>query len=562
MSKVFRILLFLLFAMNVNGQSESDSLLHEFATQESDSLRVDAAIRLYSPMIGLSPDSVYLILEEALSLARKNHLDEQLVNLEILKGQVFGRLNNFVEEHKSYLRAEKLLDSLKHTMPDSTYLKHKISITNDIAIVFYRTGKLEEAREIYGQIIKLIEETPEEWRPQNTQQYYVITYNNLGSTYLQEEDYDHAEIYYLKAMSYLDKDDKVRLASILNNLGIIEKDRGNYEQSLDYLNRSIQLRRDLKFLEGEVQTLNNLGDLLWKMGKTRQALDTLQKVSQMADQNQLLQSYTIALDKLSGIYFELKDYRQAYLYHKQYKQSYDSLVNMENLRNITQLEMQQRFEQRIQEESLVRQKEDLIRQRREAIYLFTMITAILLVALLLLLYALQRSKLKRHRLISEKEGLKSKSLELENEKLNLDLEYKNKELTTNVIYLAKTNEFISEVAEKLMKRRVYFTKENQKVIDELIRDLQNFSDRKTWKEFELRFQEVHSDFYNKLIAQFPDLSNNEKKLCAFLRLNMTTKEISAITYQSINSITVARSRLRKKLGIDKDENLIAFLEKL
>ncbi len=96
----------------------------------------------------------------------------------------------------------------------------------------------------------------------------------------------------------------------------------------------------------------------------------------------------------------------------------------------------------------------------------------------------------------------------------------------------------------------------------MIRELQSFTDIDTWKEFELRFQEVHSDFYTKLNDSFPNLTNNEKKLCAFLRLNMTTKEISAITYQSITSITVARSRLRKKIGIDKDENLVSFLESL
>jgi DNA-binding CsgD family transcriptional regulator len=58
------------------------------------------------------------------------------------------------------------------------------------------------------------------------------------------------------------------------------------------------------------------------------------------------------------------------------------------------------------------------------------------------------------------------------------------------------------------------------------------------------------------------VSANEKKLCAFLRLNMSTKEISAITYQSINSITVARSRLRKKLDIESDESLISFLKSM
>jgi DNA-binding CsgD family transcriptional regulator/cell division protein FtsL len=246
----------------------------------------------------------------------------------------------------------------------------------------------------------------------------------------------------------------------------------------------------------------------------------------------------------------------------EFKVHYDSLMNQENLNNITQLEMQQRFEQKLQEDKLLRQKEDLIRQRRETIYLFTIITACLITVVLVMLYALQRGKLKRQHLIAEKDRLLRKSLELENEKLNLDLEYKNKELTTNVIYLAKTNEFIADVAEKLVKRRIYFTRENQKLIDELIRDLQSFSDKNTWREFELRFQEVHINFYTKLLELHPDLSANEKKLCAFLRLNMTTKEISAITYQSLNSITVARSRLRKKLGVDKEENLITYLEQL
>ncbi|NLO49679.1 MAG: hypothetical protein GX103_00750, partial [Bacteroidales bacterium] len=83
-----------------------------------------------------------------------------------------------------------------------------------------------------------------------------------------------------------------------------------------------------------------------------------------------------------------------------------------------------------------------------------------------------------------------------------------------------------------------------------------------WTEFEVRCQQVHNDFYTKLNERFPNLSANEKRLSAFLRLNMSTKEISAITYQSPNSITVARSRLRKKLGLDTDENLISFLETL
>jgi tetratricopeptide (TPR) repeat protein len=544
------------------GQSATDSLIHSFNTNKNDSLRIDASIRLYDLMIGTLPDSLYQILEEAIYLAEKKNLDDRVAKLEMLKGQILDRLNNYVSAQQAFLRAEVILEGIKGKIPDSTYLKLKIAFFNNMATVFFRTGKLEEALGYYEQIIHYLQHASEAALPLKSKVYYMIAYNNIGSVYLQQKKYDPAETYYLKSITYLEEDNKVALSSILNNLGIIEKDRGNFQKSLDYLNRSLQLRREKGFIAGEVQALNNIGDLFWKMGETRKALDTLLKVSEMAKEHKLIQSYNIAAEKLASIYYELGDYRKAYLTHLDFKLHYDSLMNQENLSNITQIEMQHRFEQKMHEENMQRQKEDLIRQRRETTYFFTAITAILLLSLITLLYALQQSKLKRHQLAAEKDRLRQKSLELENEKLNIDLEYKNKELTTNVIYLARTNEFISGIAEKLMKHRIYFTKENQKLVDGLIRELTSFSDRDTWKEFELRFQEVHKDFYNKLNEQFPDLSSNEKKLCAFLRLNMTTKEISAITYQSINSITVARSRLRKKLGIDQDENLIAFLEKL
>lgn len=96
----------------------------------------------------------------------------------------------------------------------------------------------------------------------------------------------------------------------------------------------------------------------------------------------------------------------------------------------------------------------------------------------------------------------------------------------------------------------------------MIKELLQNTSQDVWKEFELRFQEVHSDFYKNLNKTFPDLTPNEKKICAFLRLNMSTKDISAITYQSTRSIDMARFRLRKKMKLENDENLINYLAKL
>jgi DNA-binding CsgD family transcriptional regulator len=78
----------------------------------------------------------------------------------------------------------------------------------------------------------------------------------------------------------------------------------------------------------------------------------------------------------------------------------------------------------------------------------------------------------------------------------------------------------------------------------------------------VRFQNVHIDFYKNLGEKFPDLSPNELKMCAFLKLNMSTKEIAALTYQSQDSIRQARSRLRQKLGVAKEENLVLYLSQI
>ncbi|MBK9540268.1 MAG: hypothetical protein IPO12_16220, partial [Flavobacteriales bacterium] len=137
------------------------------------------------------------------------------------------------------------------------------------------------------------------------------------------------------------------------------------------------------------------------------------------------------------------------------------------------------------------------------------------------------------------------------------------ELTANALFLLKKNELIGHIAERLLKAKPTFRQENQQVIQEIVRDLQSSHDEHNWKEFEAHFTRVHTTFYQTLQERFPALTPNERKLCAFLRLNMSTKDISAITQQTLNSITVARSRLRKKLEIEGEEvNLVDFLQSI
>jgi DNA-binding CsgD family transcriptional regulator len=142
-----------------------------------------------------------------------------------------------------------------------------------------------------------------------------------------------------------------------------------------------------------------------------------------------------------------------------------------------------------------------------------------------------------------------------------ELEFKNKELTINLLSLMKKNEMLSDISNRLTTiERAAKKEETKDAISKISREIRSNADDKMLNEFTIRFQEVHKGFYEALLAKFPDLTNNELKLCAFLRLNMSSKDISDLTGQRIQTIEQARYRLRKKLGISNSEtNLASFL---
>ena len=170
---------------------------------------------------------------------------------------------------------------------------------------------------------------------------------------------------------------------------------------------------------------------------------------------------------------------------------------------------------------------------------------------------LQQANLEKYQL-----ALNARQLELDKELLQAQVELKDKQLATEVLHRVQNHELIKDVVQKLIAVHARSTKDTKETLGSVLKGLEKSLEDKAWQDFELRFQQVHPAFYEKLQLDFPDLSLNERRLCAFLKLNMTTKEISAITGQSVNSIQVARWRMRKKLNLqDAEEALTDFFSK-
>jgi|GEM_PF-741721 len=161
--------------------------------------------------------------------------------------------------------------------------------------------------------------------------------------------------------------------------------------------------------------------------------------------------------------------------------------------------------------------------------------------------------------LKKAEQLERELLQKDKEQLERDLATKDRELNTKVAQLIQNNELVNGVIHKLEDLLKLEGVDKNKQIRFIINGLLNRTNEDLWMQFEITFGQVHPSFYDDLYEKFPNLTPNERKLSAFLKMNLSTKDISSITHQTIRSIEVARFRLRKKMDLPRSTNLTKYL---
>ena len=161
----------------------------------------------------------------------------------------------------------------------------------------------------------------------------------------------------------------------------------------------------------------------------------------------------------------------------------------------------------------------------------------------------------------ERNKTESELVALRNQKLESDINFKNSELASSAMHLVKKGELLTKVKGELtqvMKRL-----ENEQAISELKKMIKTLSEDdqvdKEWENFTKHFDTVHSDFVVRVKEKHPAITGNEMKLCAYLRMNLSTKEIAQLMNISVRGVEISRYRLRKKLGIPTEMNLFEYL---
>jgi ligand-binding sensor domain-containing protein len=156
-----------------------------------------------------------------------------------------------------------------------------------------------------------------------------------------------------------------------------------------------------------------------------------------------------------------------------------------------------------------------------------------------------------------------KHAQLIHQKLNDELEARSKELTNYALLIIQKNRLLEELKMKLKEVIRHPGSSNLRDFRNLVQMINyNFSPEKEWKEFSANFNRVHGGFSETLKAKFPDLTNNDLRLCALYRISIPSRDIAEAMGISSTSVKMARYRLRKKLGLSPEEDISKFLNTL
>jgi tetratricopeptide (TPR) repeat protein len=348
---------------------------------------------------------------------------------------------------------------------------------------------------------------------------------------MKEKRYAEAMTYAEQALKYIMASgfqensalSRVALSDIYSIMGLVNYETGSYGLAREYLLRGYHLLDSLEDYSRIRGIAEPLAMIYQKAGRADSALLIYQRI--------LIKSDTFTNNQIT---------------------SFSKLFTA-----------QMEYEQEVREQQLQLQYRKTIQKRNLMIFIGSGILLILVVLLLVLRLRLEQQKKRRVEAEKKQALLERQQAVLEKEKADVKLESQTREMTMNVMNLIRKNELMLEFSKRLVL--IGKNTEDRRTgseIMQLITTMEQNASTNVWEEFELRFSQVHNSYYERLLSRFPELSPGDLKLCALLKLNLSTKEICELSGQRPSTLDMARYRLRKKLGLTPQDNLVTFLSQV
>jgi tetratricopeptide (TPR) repeat protein/DNA-binding CsgD family transcriptional regulator len=372
-------------------------------------------------------------------------------------------------------------------------------VSLNIGVVYAELGAAEKARGYYHRSLAIAEAS-------NSRSLRISPLINLGNLLTKISENEGALDYYAQALE-LARDLGLRHGEMfaLTNIGALHLDAGRHEPALGYLREALPIAQAIEDAAAW-RIIFMIGRSHAERKEFPEALDWLTRALDGSRALEFLDNEVRVHETLSALYEDLGDAARSLDHYKQFAAIREKLFGQQQQRAVANLEMRAEIERAAREREILR---------------------------------------------------------LEKERLEADAEHRTKELTAMALHLVEKNQFLDALRREMSDVVGALDGSARPMVKGLLRQVDgNISADDDWRAFEEQFERVHHDFLKRLVARAPDLSRTELKICALLKINLSTKEIASMLATSDRTVGNHRYRIRKKLGLDEDVNITAYFAAL
>lgn len=453
-----------------------------------------------------------------------------------------------------YLKGLKIIEKIgTHPLLGDFY--------NNIGVCYSRTNNYDKAEPYFNKALQTNLKTGSS--PNNIS----TNYNNLSEVKMKAGDFDGAIEYALKAAQCLDeKRYPDEYYSIQAHLGFLYLQKQEFDRAYTWLNNAYRHQVGRRTKADLFETCLMLMNLYATTGETDSLDRYKEETARLVDE--------IGNPAIRARFYE----GMARLYHSrgENEKAYETLQNLIVLKDsVYRAENLARMEQahniyEIEKKAI--EKEYAIEKWDPVVVFFTMGSVVMVMAGLLIWIIVIRHKTERVRKekdeanasLSELRKLRLNEEREQKEKAERDLNEQQRRLTAMTLEKIKTSQQIDEAlteAKQVLLKIPPRDRDTQHKLKNVITKLAGLDNEANWEEFQHYFTMVHPEFYRRLDEKHPELTPKDRKLCAFIALGLSTKDIASLTFREVRSVETSRNRLRKKLGLSTDMNLEDYMHR-
>lgn len=437
-----------------------------------------------------------------------------------------------------------------------------------IALINLRLCSLYRCLKDFSKAYEFIETATSIYKSLNDSSGIAQCYNSRGLIHTTLEENKAAEKYFLQALEINRKiNDQKSVAANLNNLCLYE---GNSEEKIQLLEEAMSLNRVRNAHWALGENYNNMGIQYFYAGNYRMALSMLDRAMGYAEK---LNAKELMCDNYrykSWVYDSLHRYDKAYECFLKLYEMEQQIQSEKNLRNIERSMSQKAL---LKKASQIQLMDQLHKNQILKNSLIFSVSILILGSFSFYVFwrrdkDRKRSELYRTRLELEQSNsellkLRLKQEEIEKQKMETKLSTNKRDLTNFAYYIRSRNEMLSKIKDQI--KEAYrmdhsLVHSHLRRISAFIGQYETSDDNKLLVVTEI--EQYNQDFIKRLDEKHPDLTKSEKQLAAFLRIELSTKEICLMTGSNVKAINMARYRLRKHLNLNPEDSISDYLQNI